>query len=228
MSILYQLKNVSKFYNEGRVCALSNINLKVYRGEILVILGPSGSGKSTLLNILGGIDVESNGKMLFQNRTIQNIFKYRKENIGFIFQDYYLINNLTVKENIELAHYISKAPFRIDEVMELVNIKHLKHKYPYELSGGERQRVAIARAVVHNPKILICDEPTGALDEQNGKKVLEFLKKINETYHTTIIIVTHNPNIALMSDRIVKMNSGEIKEIIKNEMKIEPENMRWS
>ena len=228
MSILYQLKNINKYYNEGRVCALSNINLKIYKGEILVILGPSGSGKSTLLNILGGIDVESSGKMLFQNRTIQNVFKYRKENIGFVFQDYYLIYNLTVQENIELAHYISKAPFRIEDVMELVNIKHLKNKYPYELSGGERQRVAIARAIVHNPKILICDEPTGALDEENGKNVLSFLKKINEMYHTTIIIVTHNPNIANMSDRIVKMNSGEIKEIIKNETKIDPKDLGWS
>ena len=112
--------------------------------------------------------------------------------------------------------------------MELLNIKHLKDKYPYELSGGERQRTAIARAVVHNPKILICDEPTGALDEKNGKNILEFLKKINELYHTTIIIVTHNPNIASMSDRTIKMNSGEIKEIIKNKEKIEPQKLRWA
>lgn len=228
MSVLYELKNISKIYNEGKVCALSNINLKIYQSEILVILGPSGSGKSTLLNILGGIDKESSGNLLFQNKSIENVFKYRKENIGFVFQDYYLINNLTVKENIELAHYISKSPFRIDEVMELLNIKHLKDKYPYELSGGERQRTAIARAVVHNPKILICDEPTGALDEKNGKNILEFLKKINELYHTTIIIVTHNPNIASMSDRTIKMNSGEIKEIIKNKEKIEPQKLRWA
>lgn len=228
MSVLYNLKNINKIYQDGKVCALNNIQMKIYQGEILCILGPSGSGKSTLLNILGGIDKPTSGEILFKNKKIQNMFQYRKENIGFIFQDYYLITNLNVRENIELSYYINKNSFPMDEVMELLHIKHLEKKYPYELSGGERQRVAIARAVIHNPSVLIADEPTGALDEKNGKMVLEFLKKIHDVYHTTIILVTHNPNIAYMSDRTIKMNSGSIQEVIKNEVKIEPKELGWS
>lgn len=231
MNKVYKLENIYKFYN--KTYALSNINLEINEGELVVILGPSGSGKSTLLNLIGGIDKSSKGKIYFNNSRVDNLNtiklnNYRKNNIGFVFQSYNLLSNLNVYENIELGANISKNYLNITKIMDKLNLTKLKNKYPYQLSGGEMQRTAIARAIVKNPSVLLCDEPTGALDETNGKEVLKVLKFLNEEYKTTVIIVTHNPAIALISDKIIKMNSGKIVEIIKNEDKKPISELGWS
>lgn len=232
MTKLYQLKHIYKIY-ENQTCALKNINLAIYDGEMVVILGPSGSGKSTLLNTLSGIDIPSKGKILFKNKRL-DLFnenekrEYRSKYLGFIFQNYNLISNLTVKENIELGAKLNLNHLSITEIMKAVGILEYKNKYPEQLSGGQMQRVAIARALVKNPNILFCDEPTGALDEDTGKKVLELLEDIQKKYHTTIIVVTHNPSIASMANTIIKMNSGEIKEIIHNKNIKPAKDLRWA
>ena len=231
MNKVYKLENIYKFYN--KTYALSNINLEINEGELVVILGPSGSGKSTLLNLIGGIDKSSKGKIYFNNSRVDNLNtiklnNYRKNNIGFVFQSYNFLSNLNVYENIELGANISKNHLNITKIMDKLNLTKLKNKYPYQLSGGEMQRTAIARAIVKNPSVLLCDEPTGALDETNGKEVLKVLKFLNEEYKTTVIIVTHNPAIALISDKIIKMNSGKIVEIIKNEDKKPISELGWS
>lgn len=231
---LYELKNVNKVYeNSLENHALKHINLTIQENEIVVILGPSGSGKSTLLNILSGIDEPTNGTILFQNIKLNSLNEkeltnYRKDYLGFIFQSYHLISNLTVEENIELGSHLSKNPLDIDEIIEAVGLKSQKYKYPYQLSGGQMQRVAIARSIVKNPKVLFCDEPTGALDEKTGKKVLKLLQNLNQKYHTTLIIVTHNPSIALMANTVITMNSGEIVNIQKNKTVLDAEDLRWA
>ncbi len=232
---LYKLENVYKTYkfNDTLNHALNDIDLEINEGEIIVILGPSGSGKSTMLNMLSGIDNPTKGKIIFNGKRIDKMNEieltdYRKDYLGFIFQSYNLISNLTVKENIELGKELAIKPLEIDEVMTSVELKDQKNKYPYQLSGGQMQRVAIARSLVKNPKVLFCDEPTGALDENTGKKVLALLQKINEKYKTTMIIVTHNPSIALMAHTVIKMNSGKIVEIIKNKQTISANDLRWA
>lgn len=232
---LYKLENVYKTYkfNDTLNHALNDIDLEINEGEIIVILGPSGSGKSTMLNMLSGIDNPTKGKIIFNGKRIDKMNEieltdYRKDYLGFIFQSYNLISNLTVKENIELGKELAIKPLEIDEVMTSVELKDQKNKYPYQLSGGQMQRVAIARSLVKNPKVLFCDEPTGALDENTGKKVLALLQTINEKYNTTMIIVTHNPSIALMAHTVIKMNSGKIVEIIKNKQTISANDLRWA
>lgn len=232
---LYELKNVYKTYKNynNYTHALENINLEINEGEIVVILGPSGSGKSTMLNLLSGIDVPSKGEISFNDLKISKMKEneltdYRADYLGFIFQSYNLIASLTVKENIELGSELSDNPLNIDEMIKMVGLKEHKNKYPFQLSGGQMQRVAIARALVKNPKVLFCDEPTGALDEKTGKKVLEILKDINKKYKTTMIIVTHNPSIALMANTVIKMNSGKLLEVKKNKKVLEPEELRWA
>lgn len=228
---MLKLLNIEKIY-KNNTKALNNINLEINKGEIVVILGPSGSGKSTLLNILGGIDKPTKGEFYFDNKRIDKLndlilTTYRRNNIGFIFQNYNLISNLTVKENIKLGHNLSNNPININEIINIIGLNNHKNKYPNTLSGGEQQRVAIARSITKNPKLLLCDEPTGALDEKNGKIVLEILQDINKKYNTTIIIVTHNPSIANIGNKVIKMNSGKIIEI-KNNKKIIPANeLRW-
>lgn len=232
---LYKLENVYKTYkfNDTLNHALNDIDLTINVGEIVVILGPSGSGKSTMLNLLSGIDKPSRGKIYFNNSRIDKmneleLTNYRKDYLGFIFQSYNLVSSLTVKENIELGRELSTNPLNMDEVIAAVELKEQKNKYPYQLSGGQQQRVAIARSLVKNPKVLFCDEPTGALDEKTGKKVLELLQEINKKYQTTMIIVTHNPSIALMANTVIKMNSGVIKEIIHNEEIVNAKDLRWA
>lgn len=238
MEIL-KLENVFKSYKNFNdvVWALNDISLTINRGEFVVILGPSGSGKSTLLNLLSGIDKKTKGKIYFDGERIDNyndkqLLYYRKNNVGFIFQTYNLIANLTVYENIELglelALELAKEKLDVNEIMETIGIAFLKDKYPYQLSGGQMQRVAIARALLKNPLLLFCDEPTGALDEQTGKKILKVLSDVNKKYKTTVIVVTHNPSIAKMANKIIKMNSGKIEYIKENENCLDVESIGWS
>ncbi len=235
MSTIYKLENIYKTYpfNDHIVHALENIDLEITEGEVVVILGPSGSGKSTLLNLLSGLDNPTKGKIYYYNDKITHytdleLCEYRKNHLGFIFQSYHLIPNLTIEENILLGKQLSKNPIDVDEVLKAVDLYNQKNKYPYQLSGGQMQRVAIARSLVKNPEVLFCDEPTGALDEKTGKKVLGLLQNINNKYHTTMIIVTHNPSIAGIANTVIKMNSGKIIEIIKNTEIKSAEDLRWA
>jgi putative ABC transport system ATP-binding protein len=216
------LKNVTKKYGAGEslVYALDDLNLEIGEGEICVILGPSGSGKSTLLNMLGGLDRPDEGEIIIGDRDLSNykankLTDYRKEDVGFVFQFYNLIPDLTVEENIEVVSDISDNPLNLDEILDALGMTKYRHRFPKELSGGQQQRVAIARALIKNPKILLCDELTGALDTKSSKNVLEFIEKINSTYKTTTIIITHNEEIAHMADRIIYIKDGKAK---KNEM----------
>lgn len=210
------LKNVKKIYNtnENKYVALDDINLNINQGEFVVILGPSGAGKSTLLNIIGGMDSVSSGEILIDGVDIskynnKELTKYRANNIGFIFQFYNIMPTLTVKENILLVKDVTKTSVNADEALKAVGLYNHRDKFPGELSGGEQQRVAIARAIMKNPKILLCDEPTGALDSKTGKDVLKLLKK--ETNNdTTVIVVTHNDLISNIADRIIKVKNGKI------------------
>ena len=233
--MLYKLDNVSKIYknNSEDNHALNKINLEIEEGEIVVILGPSGRGKSTMLNILSGIDNPSKGKVYFKEERIDKLkenelTKYRRDNLGFIFQSYNLVPSLTIKENIEMGSELSKEPLNVKRIVNVVGLDKHINKYPYQLSGGQMQRVAIARALSKNPSVLFCDEPTGALDEETGKNVLKLLQEINKEYKTTMIIVTHNPSIAEMANTVIKMNSGEIKEIIKNKKTKDALELRWA
>lgn len=235
MGKIYKLNKIDKIYKNfgSENHALKNINLEIEEGEMVVILGPSGSGKSTMLNILSGIDNPTRGEVLFSSVNIakyseEELTLYRRENLGFIFQSYNLVANLTVNENIELGSHLTKHPLNIEEILKTVGLLEHRFKYPYQLSGGQMQRVAIARALAKNPKVLFCDEPTGALDEKTGKKVLSTLASINKKYGTTMIIVTHNPSIADMANTVIKMNSGVIKEIYHNQTVVRAEDLRWA
>ncbi|NLL86059.1 MAG: ABC transporter ATP-binding protein [Syntrophomonadaceae bacterium] len=229
-----QLKGVSKTYVMGeiRVEALKESSLDIYRGEILVILGPSGSGKSTLLNLIGGMDRPSNGDIVYKNRHLsqasdQQLTQFRRHEIGFVFQFYNLISDLTAEENVALAAELVKNPLPTREVLSQVGLEQRRDHFPSQLSGGEQQRVSIARAMVKNPTLLLCDEPTGALDFQTGISILQLLKQTRDTMGSTVIIVTHNTAIGAMADRLVRMRSGEIAEIIVNESPLPPERIEW-
>lgn len=233
---IYKLKDVSKVYKVGNstIFALDKVSLEIEEGKITVILGPSGSGKSTLLNIMSGIDERIEGKCIFDDYLRidklkdEELTEYREENTGFVFQTYNLLPSFTVYENIELVASLSKdVKIDIDEVIDKVGLTDYKNEFPYKLSGGQKQRVALARAICKNPKVLFCDEPTGALDEKTGIKVLELLDKINKEFGTTIIIVTHNKSIANMADHVIKMNSGKVVENYDNENKKGIESVGW-
>ncbi|MBU5676514.1 ABC transporter ATP-binding protein [Alkaliphilus sp. MSJ-5] len=233
-NILMKAENVSKLYQMGEVtvAAAKNVDLNIYKGEFVVVLGPSGSGKSTLLNILGGMDLPTDGKVFMEGEDItsyndRKLTAYRREKIGFVFQFYNLMANLTARENVELATEICKDALNIDEVLEAVGLGDRKDHFPAQMSGGEQQRIAIARAVAKNPALLLCDEPTGALDFETGIKILTLLKEINKKYNKTVVIITHNVPIGEMADRLIKMRSGEIIEDKINDSPINPERIEW-
>lgn len=222
-----EIKNARKHYGEGDalVKALDDINLSLDEGEVYVILGPSGSGKSTLLNMVGGLDSLDDGEIIISGRNIsradkKSMTEYRREDIGFVFQFYNLIPDLTVQENIEVVADISDNPLNINEVMEELGIADYKNRFPKELSGGQQQRVAIARALIKNPKILLCDELTGALDSKSSRDVLRVIEKVNSSFKTTIIIITHNEAIAHMADTVVRIRDGKVADCIDNKQKM--------
>lgn len=232
---MYKCSNLVKKYKsgDGYLYALNNVNVEILSGKVNTILGPSGSGKTTLLNMLSTLDTVDSGSIIFDNEDISQLSpkertKYRRDNIGFIFQSYNLISTLTVYENIELGKYLSQNALNINEVLEQVGLTEHKDKYPHQLSGGQQQRVAIARVLVKNPKVIFCDEPTGALDEENGRDVLNLLQKLNENYNTTLVMVTHNQAIAEMSHKIITFNSGKIVHEKINETVKTAYEIEWS
>lgn len=229
-----EIRNINKSYNTGKVSidALKNVSLTMNEGEIGVILGPSGSGKSTLLNIIGGIEHIDSENVIVDGVDIvklndNKLTQYRRNSIGFIFQFYNLVPNLTVYENVEVAVNISKNPINIDEVLNSVGISELKNRFPRELSGGQQQRVSIARAIVKKPKLLLCDEPTGALDYTSAKEILKLITEVNKKFATTVIIITHNTAISGIANRIIKLRSGEISENVVNENVLLAERIEW-
>jgi len=228
-----ELKNAVKTYGEddALVYALNGADLSISQGEICVVLGPSGSGKSTMLNMLGGLDSMDSGELRIGGRLItsmsaKELTEYRREDIGFVFQFYNLIQDLTVAENIEVVSDISKNPLKTQEVMAALDIDKLKNRFPAELSGGQQQRVAIARAIIKNPKLLLCDELTGALDSKSSKEVLKYIERVNRTFSMTIIIITHNTAIKDMADRIVMIKDGKVESNERNSVKIRAEELK--
>ncbi|GFZ30866.1 ABC transporter ATP-binding protein [Clostridium zeae] len=228
------INNLSKSYGtkESNNKVLDNISFEIEKGQICTIIGPSGSGKSTLLNIIGGLDYADSGRIVFDDEELTAMNKtqlglYRRNNLGFIFQFYNLIPNLTAKENIEVCQYLSKDAIEIDELLETLELSNHASKFPNEMSGGQQQRVAIARALVKNPKLLLCDEPTGALDYKNSKEVLRLIERLNKKYGTTIVIVTHNTAISHMSNVVLKLKDGKIDQLIYNTSVESADNIDW-
>ena len=234
MSKYIEFKNVKKIYKLGEVNieALSGVNFSVDKGEFVVVAGASGAGKSTILNILGGMDSPSSGQIIVDNKYINNysnkeLITYRRYDIGFVFQFYNLVQNLTAKENVELATQICKDPLDIDEVMEAVGLGDRKNNFPAQLSGGEQQRVAIARALAKNPKLLLCDEPTGALDYNTGKSILKLLQDTCRKMNMTVIIITHNLALTPMGDKVIKVKNGKIESVVVNDNPTPVERIEW-
>lgn len=230
------VKNLSKIYNQGEqneVKAIHDISFDINKGEFICILGASGAGKSTLLNILGGMDVPTSGTYIVDGLEVnklneKGLSKFRRESIGFVFQFYNLMPNLTAYENILIAEIVSnKTSNKSIEALNSVGLEKRMNNFPSELSGGEQQRISIARAIVKNPKLLLCDEPTGALDSKTGVSILKLLRKINKEHHSTIIVVTHNAKISEVSDRIIKIQDGQIIEDFKNENIKNVEDISW-
>ena len=235
---VFQVKNVTKTYQMGevKVDALRGINLELYRGELAVLLGASGSGKSTLLNILGGLDTPTEGTVLYQSQEKRidlsqaseaTLTNYRRFNVGFVFQFYNLIPSLTALENVAVVTEIAKSPMTPQAALAMVGLHKRLNHFPAQLSGGEQQRVAIARAIAKNPEVLLCDEPTGALDSKTGIMVLEALQKVNDELGTTTAIITHNADIAQMANRVIRLTDGQITDIKVNQTPLEPHNLNW-
>ncbi len=231
---LFQVRGLAKTYRTGEVevQALRDIDLDVTRGEFIVLLGPSGSGKSTLLNILGGLDVASAGKLHFGEQDLSaasetELTAYRRRHVGFVFQFYNLIPSLTVRENVALVTDIAEQPMPVDEAIDRVGLTPRRDHFPAQLSGGEQQRVAIARAIAKRPEVLLCDEPTGALDYQTGKLVLEVIADIHNELGTTAIVITHNAAIAGMADRVIQLGDGRVLRIEANAHRISPSELSW-
>jgi putative ABC transport system ATP-binding protein len=231
---VFRVRGVAKTYRTGEVevRALREVDLDVARGEFIVLLGPSGSGKSTLLNILGGLDVPSAGRVLFGDEDLSaatepQLTAYRRRHVGFVFQFYNLIPSLTVRENVALVTDIVDDPMPAEEAIDRVGLTPRRDHFPAQLSGGEQQRVAIARAIVKRPEVLLCDEPTGALDYETGKLVLDVIADINRELGTTAIVITHNAAISGMADRVVYLGDGRIQRIERNAHKLKPSELAW-
>ncbi len=229
-----EISNVEKYYGTGdnRIQVLKGITTEIENGEICVLLGPSGSGKSTLLNIIGGIETADAGNISINGEAIgkmneKNLSLYRRNHLGYVFQFYNLIPNLTVKENIEVGAYLSDKALNVDELLHTLGLWEHKDKLPNQLSGGQQQRTSIGRAIVKNPDILLCDEPTGALDYKTSKDILKLVGEINKKYGNTVIIVTHNDAIKNMADKIIKLRDGAIRKEYKNSGKISAEALEW-
>jgi len=231
---VFTAHGLTKTYGEGptAVHALRGVDLDIRRGEFVVLLGASGSGKSTLLNILGGLDVPTRGELRFGDHRLSGaseaeLTRFRREHVGFVFQFYNLIPSLTVRENVALVTDIARAPMDIDEAVALVGLAPRRDHFPAQLSGGEQQRVAIARAIVKRPEVLLCDEPTGALDYETGKLVLEVIERVNRELGTTAVVITHNAAIAGMADRVIRLANGRVASIERNARKLAPSELSW-
>ena len=229
-----EIRGIKKSFGTGdsRVNVLKGLDLNIEKGEFCVLLGPSGSGKSTLLNIIGGIDGADEGSITIEGERLEDmtekkLSKYRRKHLGYIFQMYNLIPNLTVRENIEVGAYLSEQPLDVDELLHTLGLYEHQRKLPNQLSGGQQQRTAIGRAIVKNPDILLCDEPTGALDYHTSKEILKLIETVNQRYGNTIIMVTHNDAIKDMADRVVKLRDGMIRKNYRNEVKIPAIDLEW-
>ena len=226
--------NVNKKYKMGEVTidALNNTSFSINEGELVVIVGPSGAGKTTTLNILGGMDRATSGQVYVDNREItklsgRDLISYRRNEIGFVFQFYNLVQNLSAKENVELATQLCHDALNVDEIMDLVGLSNRKDNFPSQLSGGEQQRVAIARAIAKNPKLLLCDEPTGALDYKTGKSILKLLQDMCRQRKMTVVIITHNTAVAPMADKVIHIKNGTSEKVEINENPVSIDNIEW-
>lgn len=229
-----EINDLKKSFGQGdsRVQVLRGIDLSVDKGEICVLLGPSGSGKSTLLNIIGGIDAPDSGYVSINGEkmvdmTEKRLTRYRREHLGYVFQMYNLIPNLTVRENIEVGAYLSDRPLDVDELLQTLGLYEHRKKLPNQLSGGQQQRTAIGRAIVKNPDILLCDEPTGALDYNTSKDILELIERVNQKYGNTVIMVTHNDAIKDMADIVIRLRDGAVRKSYRNEKRIPARELDW-
>lgn len=229
-----ELSGIGRTYTMGevKVEVLRNVELNILRGEFLAVVGPSGSGKTTVLNLIGGLDQPTTGTIRYRDRNLatatgKQLTRYRRDEVGFVFQFYNLVPNLTARENVLIATELSANPLDVDRVLDLVGLKERSDHFPAQMSGGEQQRVAIARAVAKNPELLLCDEPTGALDFHTGKKVLRVLVDLNRELKKTVVVITHNASLAAVADRVVHLRSGEITEVTVNETPIAPEEVVW-
>ena len=234
MNVFLDIKNIKKHFGEGesRVEVLKGIDIEIEKGEFCVLLGPSGSGKSTLLNIIGGIDAADEGYISINGEKTADMNEkaltlYRRKHLGYIFQMYNLIPNLNIKENIEVGAYLSDKPLDVDDLLKTLGLYEHRHKLPNQLSGGQQQRTAIGRAIVKNPDILLCDEPTGALDYNTSKEILQLIEDVNKKYGNTIIMVTHNDAIKQMADRVVKLRDGMIRKNYLNETRLTAAELDW-
>lgn len=233
-AVVFATEGLSKVYDTGtvKVRALDGIDLKLYEGELSVLLGPSGSGKSTLLNILGGLDRPTEGRVLFRGADLTDLSdarltRFRRDKVGFIFQFYNLVAALSARENVALVTDISANPMRPEEALELVGLGHRMDHFPAEMSGGEQQRVAIARAIAKRPEVLLCDEPTGALDSRTGVQVLEALDRVNREFRTTTAVITHNAAIRKMAHRVIRFQDGRVTEQSRNDTRVPPSEIEW-
>lgn len=232
--VIFRVSALTKVYSMGevKVHALRGVDLELYPGELAVLLGPSGSGKSTLLNILGGLDIATDGKVIYRGKDLtraseSELTEYRRFHVGFIFQFYNLIPSLTALENVSVVTEIARAPMDPAGALALVGLTDRQNHFPSQLSGGEQQRVAIARAIAKNPAVLLCDEPTGALDSATGVSVLEALERVNRELGTTTVIITHNMDISAMADRVIHLSNGHISRIDKNAVRKSPGELHW-
>lgn len=232
---MIQLNHVTRRYAQGahNIKALNDVSLTIDEGHFVTVLGPSGSGKTTMLNLLGGLDQPSEGTVHVGAVDLAQLeekarTQFRKENIGFIFQQYHLLPTLTVYENVALGYRLNPGETSIEAMLEAVGLKNHQDKFPHQLSGGEQQRVAIARALIKEPRLLLCDEPTGALDETTGKAILGLLSELNQKFKTTLILITHHRGIAQISDRIITLNSGSVQSDVLNQTKLDAQDIVWS